>query len=226
MNTFSLFVHYFREIKKFFKGFSDYKGNQIQVYFGTPQSAFRDNASKNGKTILPMLNFHAVSWNRKPEREPVNTFFTMHERTDRTTGKTFVGRAPMVFEVNYQVSLWTNTYNERDDLMYKFYTQFIRGELSLLVPVEEAGIQDFLFMPLKIQDDFSDDTELEAGDPKETRDVIRTSFNMIGESLVPYELCEYDVVKEILIKNADPVNDTWEDMRATINNDDEITYSN
>jgi hypothetical protein len=145
---------------------------------------------------LPLLNFVTVDWIRNVSKEPVGqrVFGSM----DPVTKTVQTSRPAMHFDLTYSCSLFCSDYKERDHVLYQLYCAFPRGEVSLIYrdPLGKTE-EDYIFMPLKLDDNMVDATELENSDMKETRDVIRTDFTMHGQSVVPYPSKEVKAIEHV-----------------------------
>jgi len=181
----------------------------LNIVYGSPKASMRKYLSRyNGMMRTPVLNFYGVDWIRRVEKEPIMRLFNKKEA--RETGVAQVRRPPMQFDVNYSFSLFTSSIQERDHILYQIYTAFPRNELSLIYQdPTNPDPDDFIFIPLKIDYNAQDESELEGMGEKETRDIIRTSFSLVGQHVVPYPSREYPVIKSIhfVDKMRDPAGD-------------------
>jgi len=169
----------------------------LNVVYGSPKASMRKYLSRyNGMMRTPVLNFYGVDWVRRVEKEPIMRLFNKKEARD--TGVATVRRPPMQWDVNYSFSLFTSSMQERDHILYQIYTAFPRNELSLIYQdPTNPDPDDFIFIPLKIDYNSQDESELEGMSEKETRDIIRTSFSLVGSHVVPYPSKDYPVIKSI-----------------------------
>lgn len=228
--AFYLFGPYIIELAKFFKKFESYivdhdeflrerdddglkvpnprykKNHKLQVFYGTPREAYRQAYERfNGKIKTPMLNFYIPNWNRMKQRQPI--IGRKIDAYNPTTEKFEISyKAPIQFEVTYSITLFTTNNTERDHILYQLYTHagFENFSLQYKDTSEESKQwigRKWIFMPFKFMEDFSDETELEGLAAQETRDIIRTSFTMMGESVVPFEPKEVNPVKAIYFKD-------------------------
>ena len=213
-----LFREYFVQIAKYFKQIKSYRIDDIktevsddgktinnenynqlrklQVIYGTPRAAFRSFLKRhNGMMKLPVLNFVAIDLERRTDKEPTGarTFYV-----DKEKAVAHVQRPPMQFDLTYQFYLYTEGVKEREHVLYQIYTLFPRGEISLIYkdPTNPDN-EDYIFMPLKLESNMADESELEGLDEKETRDVMRTQFTVHGQSIVPYPTREYPAIKSV-----------------------------
>ena len=100
-----------------------------------------------------------------------------------------------------------------------FYKLIVKTRKKIVADgLKDDVFEDYIPMPFKLESEFTDDTQIETGNAKETKDVIRTSFTMIGESLVPYMFYEAKIIKQIVI----PESDLMKGLRHTMNNDGTI----
>lgn len=199
---YKLFAPYIIELSKYFKNvFTDFtiatgtSAITSQVYYGTPRSAYRRYFNQtNNKMDLPVINFYMVDSIRKMEKEHP-TFFFNENVDNRNYDSIYSTKAPAHYECTYQFYMWNNSNRERDVMMHKIITGFPQGRLSLThAPTGESTTDNFLFMPMKLESNFSDDTEIEAVDMQEVRDQIRTTFTIISEAIIPYDLLEYSII--------------------------------
>jgi hypothetical protein len=216
-----LFGHYFLEIQKFFALFAvsgiDQNGNQIKpiVIMGTPQAAFRkintpisnisgtNPASINGSANLPAINFISMDFRRIYGMENPYVRLTGSVRTKDYLGRERVLEtySPQSWEITYQVSVWTDSYKQRDDIMSKILTMF-RHDLTIpYYPDPVNSPNDKLWMEIRMDDNFSDETNLEDLQEKESRKFIRTSFTMISRAILPYDSNYVSTVLRIQIEN-------------------------
>ena len=205
-----LFGDYFLEIAKYFSQIQSYRVDEeideyipLQVFYGTPGAAYRRAyETNNGKIKLPMLSFFASDWKRVPGMEPIlSTGLKANYNTLDKENKTIIlEQVPMKFEVTYTVNLWTSNDTERDDLHYKINLMFPRGEISLVARNNPDNPDYFLFMPLKFDGAFKDETELEEKE-SQTRSIVKTSFNMTGSSTLPRRGVLTGLVQSIYFKS-------------------------
>lgn len=231
-----LFGEYFATIKKYFERIKSYRTeNNVQVplsvRYGTPAAAYRDeiqtvakliedsklDATFNGKIRLPMLNFFAQTWKRKLGREPIhNPYLIRYEKDKEKYLKTQV---PFIFDVTINCSIWSASYRERDDLLFKLYSMFPRNEISLPhIPDKNDPYSSGTLINIIFNEDMTDATEIEGLDERETRDVIRTDFTMQTELAVARYGYYVGVIKKASV--GETVNDGGESFDA-----DGITYT-
>lgn len=216
-----LFGHYFLELQKFFALLTisgvDQNNNQIKpiVLMGTPQAAFRkintpntnisgSNPSMiNSSANLPALNFIAVDFRRNYGME--NPYARLIEHTPRVDN---FGRETILetyssqsWEITYQVSVWTDSYKQRDDIMSKILIMF-RHDLTIpYFPDPVNYPHNKLWMELRMEESFNDDTNLEDLQEKESRKVIRTSFSINARTILPYDSNYVSTILRIQIEN-------------------------
>lgn len=215
-----LFGHYVIQIAKLFKySFSDFQQTDtavvrpLQVFYGTPREAFKSALEKNnGQMVLPSLSFYGADYTRRWDKEPANPNLRISNANsyDPITGKIIGIRPPMQFDVSYQFSMFNNNMRERDKMLHQMFMMFPKGEASIRwYPDPIQYDTSFLFMPLKWDQQVTDATEIEGLTSKETRDIIKTTFNIKSEAVLPYDIKDEDayyVAKGIIIQ--DYYNDT------------------
>lgn len=198
-------IHIF-EIRKFFiDRFKAFKVNatqdntsELQVFYGTPRAAFRfQEKDNNGKIILPSLNFFIFDANRNlVKSRPV--ILTNEHTINEVDGTIEVMRAPMHFDVNLSFNLFCNNNRERDYIMTELFQSMPLGDMWLHWFPDITNHPDInMAIPLKLDETFSDETEIEGLDMKDTRDVIRTTFQMQMQAMVPMKIYKLPVVKRI-----------------------------
>lgn len=207
-----LFGNYIVEIAKLFSmRFSKFqlygtaKELPLQVYYGTPRAAFRFWYKKfNGQMLLPSLNFYGTSYHRRLDKECPNTSLELSDPRsyNPADGTVAVTKPPMHYDVTYQFSIFNNNARERDALIHQILQMFPRGSCSLRwFPDPIIYPEIFLFMPLTMEDDFTDDTEIEGLPENETRDIIRTTFNIISSAVLPYDILRIPAVTQVFLNN-------------------------
>jgi hypothetical protein len=184
------------------------------VIMGSPQAAFRkiyppqsnttvEEAVVNGQPNLPLINFIAIDFRRVYSQE--NPYARMNSRAITqnvwSQDRTVVWYSPQTWTINFQVSVWTDTYKQRDDLMSKILTSF-RHELCLKAFPDPDKLDDFYWIELRMDDTFTDDTNLEDLGEKDSRKLIRTSFTMACTTALPYDATEFSLIKSIEVWNA------------------------
>lgn len=216
-----LFGHYFLELQKFFALFTisgvDQNNNQIKpiVMMGTPQAAFRKiNSSAtnisgsnpsiiNSSANLPAINFIAVDFRRVYAMENPYVRYSKSTLYSDNFGreKTNVGFSSQSWEIIYQVSVWTDSYKQRDDIMSKILTMF-RHDLTLpYYPDPISNPKFVLWMEFRMDESFNDDTNLEDLQEKESRKFIRSSFSINSRAILPYDLEIMPTILRIEIEN-------------------------
>lgn len=207
-----MFGNYIIELAKLFKyKFINFqldpsaKITPLQIYYGTPKAAFRYWLKTfNGKMVLPAINFYGIDYRRRYDKECPNAKLPLSDRRsyDPVTKTVAVTIPPMHFDVTYQFSLYNNNRRERDMLYHKIIQIFTRGQCSLRWFPDPSNYPDiFLYMPLKMDESFTDDTEIEGLAETETLDVIKTNFNIISSAVVPYEVLRIPTVQKIILDN-------------------------
>jgi hypothetical protein len=223
-----LFGHAFLTIQKFFTNFrgarrSNGEESSIICLMGTPSAAFRvisvadknitntNPGSFNGQATLPLLNFVALDFRRVFGME--NPYARISDRrtvsTNSITGRESVEvqGAPQVWNVSFQCSLWTNGYKERDDLMSKILTTF-RHEVGLKWyhdPVEDPG--NWTWIILRMEESFTDDSNLEELGEKDSRKLVRSSWTMTSMLTLPYDINELNTIKSIQVSELNAIED-------------------
>ena len=214
-----LFGHVFLEVQRFFATLrssrprEDGEPEPPIVVMGTPQAAFRkiytpqsnsseNTVSINGQPNLPLINFIAIDFRRVYAQENPYARSTNRQFIENTWGqeRTVVNYSAQSWIINFQVSLWTDTYKQRDDLMSKILTAF-RHELFIKAFPDPNIVDDFYWIELRMDDTFTDDTNLEDLGEKDSRKLIRTSFLMTCQTALPYDSTEYSIVKSIEVYN-------------------------
>lgn len=169
-----------------------------QVAFGTPRTAFVENAkTNNGKVLLPMVNYHLTSSDRDQSNayEPINGFLFDKSTYDPADGTRFCMPFPSRYNLNYNVSIWGNSYRELESMMHALIQSFTRGETHLKWQPNAATHPDvFLLTRLTWDGMWSDDTDLEGLDPKETRDVVKYTMTFIANTMIPKGVYKVPIV--------------------------------
>lgn len=194
-------------LARFFKRFSSYRtlnGKLIPltVIYGTPQSAFRKIwARENGKMRLPVLNLHAASNRRLFNREPITGGYNIPvvASWDHTRKSMLVTKPPMQYEITYNVNLFTTNYKERDHIWYQIYSCFSQGDLHLTYYPDNSDRSNYIHYPIRLLEDFNDETDIEGLDLSENRDIIRSSFAINGQATVPFPAFERKYVENITV---------------------------
>lgn len=202
-------------LKDIFSGFRLTPTGDIinsQVFFGIPSAAFKFYQEKfNGQVLLPMVNFYVTDTIRKPQFERPNIRLWSKETYNPIEQKYEFTKAPMHFDINYSINIWNNTMRERDYMLHNLNTRFTQGETSLIYYPDYDNYPDvFLTMPIFIDGNFNDETEIEGLDVKETRDRIKTSFTLRCNALLPY--------KAYVPNNFDGMPIEYIDFESYINN--------
>lgn len=199
----NLFGQYYIELAKFFKQFKSYRKQDgqfedLRVIYGTPSAAFKRVFNRvNGLMDLPFLNFKAINFQRQGSNE--NPFVRLRGPLYDNDTKVTREHANQHWDINFNVNLYTANYQERDDLMYKILTSFEGiGETYLKYLKDPQDPNTIRYVHVKIEEDWQDETDIEALPEKETLDIIRTAFVVhIKSALVEYYGWSYDPVKSI-----------------------------
>lgn len=174
----------------------------LNVYYGVPSAAYkRIMKMVNGMPDLPILSFWCADARQKMEMQ--NPFVRLADKSHiDTSGSTWtvpVTYAPMHWDLTYQISLWTSTYEQRDDLMSKILRKFQGRETAIRYYDDPDDPHRFLWMRIVIDETFTDETELEGAPEKDTRDIIRTSFNITGNAVLPYHETQVPLIRTIQV---------------------------
>lgn len=219
-----MFGNYFLELQKFLASFRTFKKdsstgnyNEISpvVIMGTPTAAYRaifpaqsnvdenNPKQKNGQVNLPVINFIAQDFRRIFAQENPYARATNGRRSSATAIETVeVFRAPQQWEITYQVSIWTEGYKQRDDLLSRIFTTFRGGDVGLIFYPDKSAYPD-LFIPFeyRIDEQVNDETNLEELQEKEGRKFVRTSFVIRGKSQLHYDTLDVPLIKSIEVAN-------------------------
>lgn len=206
-----LFADYFLALSKWFSNFTTYREDydpvsqtksieRPRVVYGQPSAAFRkmreDRDSLNGRIKLPVISFYASTFRRIKERQ--NPYATYSNSVLKAaSGLVGQSRAAQVYEITYNISVWTNGNKSRDDLISRIVRAFNTSITLSYFPDPVAYPNDWIWMPFKIEDDITDATDLEVLDEKDTRDITRTDFVILGESLLPLETEFFNPITDI-----------------------------
>jgi hypothetical protein len=114
-------------------------------------------------------------------------------------------RAPQQWEVSYQVSIWTEGYKQRDDLLSRIFSSFRGGEVGLVFYPDRSVYPD-LFIPFefRIDEQVNDETNLEDLNEKDGRKFVRMSFIIKGKAQL-----HYDTIDVPLIRSIEVANEEW-----------------
>lgn len=216
-----LFGHYFLEIQKFFALFTvsgvDQNDNQIKpiVIMGTPQAAYRkintplsnisgtNPSSINSSANLPAINFIAMDFRRVYGMEnPYVRVYSSDLKKDnfgRETG--IISYSSQSWEISFQVSIWTDSYKQRDDIMSKILTMFRHDVTIPYFPDPVNNPKYHIWIELRMDENFNDETNLEDLQEKESRKFIRSGFTMIGKAILPYDIHMMPTILRIQIEN-------------------------
>jgi hypothetical protein len=198
-----LFGHYFLELQRFLASLIGFKNNENGepirpvVLMGTPSAAFRNiitpqsnsnyvsERSFAGITNLPLINFIATDYRRQYAQEnPYARLYTRNIDSKKTALATY---SPQSWDISIQISIWTDTFKERDDMMSKLVTSF-RHELNLPFYPDPINFpNDTLWMTFRMDESFIDETIQDDLQEKESRRFIKSSFNVICNTILPYD---------------------------------------
>jgi len=198
-----LFGIYYLEIAKFFKEFNSFRTEdgvpeKLRVIYGTTTAAFkRVYDTRNGVMDLPFLNFKAINFQRQGSQE--NPFVRLRGTPYDNNTKVTREHANQAWDIQFNVNLYTAGYAERDDLMYKILTKFEGvGETYLKYYKDSQDPETIRWMHLKVDEDWQDETDIEALPEKETLDIVRSTFVLhVKSAVVEYYGWVYDPVKSI-----------------------------
>lgn len=201
-----LFGHYFLELQRFLASLISFKNNEDgepsrpTVLMGTPSAAFRKiitpqsgggNSQQriSGIVNLPVINFIASDYRRVYAQE--NPYAKYYNKINivNTFGKpsNIAMYSPQSWDISIQISMWTDTLKERDDMMSKLLTSF-RHELNLPFYPDPINFpKDKLWMTFRMDESFMDETIMDDLQEKESRRFIKTSFNTICNTILPYD---------------------------------------
>jgi len=211
-----LFAPYVIEIYNFFKQRFDNKiiigtdeKKSLQVFYGQPREAFRYNIKKfNGRVVLPMLNFYNSASSRILNKERFGTHFSSPESYDPITKTVSMMRTPMHFEITFSCNLWTSSNRERDYIIHELLQSMPAGEITLIhYPNTEIvnnqvvikNKKEYLLMPLKLEPEINDETNIEQLEMPDVRDKIKTVFNIKAGAIVPYNVYRVPVMTSLEI---------------------------
>lgn len=170
---------------------------KAQVVFATPRSAFINSTKTNGITNLPMINYHMMNADRDSSLayEPINSYMVDKSSYDPTDGTRIVMPYPSRYSLNYNISIWANSYRELESMIHALIQSFTRGETHLRwYPNKTTNPDDFLLMRLTWDGMWSDDTDIESLEPKDTRKFVKATMTMIMTALIPKGLYKIGVV--------------------------------
>lgn len=195
----------------------------LQVFYGVARAAFRYQYKKfNGKVVLPMLNFWDANRKRDLSREKFKYIYDM-DNYDPVTKTVPMMRNPAHFDITYSVNLWTNDERERDFIMHKLINAFPMGETTLVWFPDVTDRNSYVLMPLKMSEDFSDETTIESLEMKDVRDAIKQRFELTLHAIVPYNIYRIPVssfftaISDMSVY--DPALKTWSHTEETLEND-------
>jgi len=182
---------------------------QLQVFYGQPRAAFRYLTEKfNGKIVLPMLNFWAVNPTRNLQREKPGVVITDIDSYDPTSKTIARMRVPMHFNVTWSCNLWADNMKDADYIMHELFQSMPGGELTLIFFTDFEMVNDqmiikdrtqYILMPLKLEESFSNDTEVEQLEMQQVRERIKIGFNLLGQTIVPYNVMRVPVFEGLSV---------------------------
>jgi hypothetical protein len=214
-----LFADYFLALSKFLASLETYKMRYIPetgehviekptVMYGQPSAAYRkifENTNVNWQTRLPVISFLALQFDRiKARQNPYAIYKNNYIKSDWDAHAIALSWAPQVYKITYNFSVWTNNNKSRDDLMSRIVRYFNPTLTLKHFPDPVNNPHHFIYMPFEIEDTFSDSSELEQLEEKDTRDLIRTDFIITGESVLPLETSFHKDIRSI---GVDVIND-------------------
>ncbi len=170
----------------------------------------------NGKTVLPMLNFWIANPKRDLTREKVAVYLVDYEAYDPIDNTVAITRNPAHYDVTFSFNLWTNDNRERDFIMHKIIQTFPMGEMSLVYYPDKTNFNNYLLIPLKLSEDFNDETSIESMEMKETRDAIKTTFQITAHCIVPYNVFRVPIITKFDISDEMTVYDgsSWQTVKT------------
>jgi hypothetical protein len=200
-----LFGIYIIELGRFFKGIfnnfqltPDHDPQSAQVYFGAPRAAFRYYMEAfNGMIKLPMINYNISNAERKPDQEKIVYLSARSNDLSNPSSMGSIMRFPSIYEITYQVDIWTNNLRERDFMMHKLINKMPMGGNAWLTYYPDKINYPDVYLPMSHRLDltFKDETELDNLDIKESRDRIRTSCSIVcTRAFVPYDVYSVPMV--------------------------------
>lgn len=180
------------------------------VSYGVPKAAFRFvQETYNGKIVLPLLNFWIADNQRIKSKERVNVFLYSYDDYNPVDNTISFTRNPAHFDVTFNFNLWTNNLRERDFIIHEIIQKFPMGELSLIYFIDKttSGLnetqikrkKEYLLMPLSFDGSFRDETGIDSIEMPETRDVIKTAFDIKTETIVPHNVYRMPIITKINI---------------------------
>lgn len=217
-----LFGHYFLTLQRFLGSIKSTKRNEFGefemqtpiVIMGSPQAAYRriysldsgisENTPKqiNKQPNLPAINFIAMDFRRIFSQE--NPYVRINSGYDSVYKINSIDSALQTWEISYQVSVWTESFRSRDDLMSRIFTSFRGGEIGLrYYPDESKNPNEFYWFVYRIDEMFQDETSMEELPDKDSRKLVKTTFVIKGDSHVSYETSKTSSILDIEILNKD-----------------------
>lgn len=217
-----LFGSYLINISEFFKRFKSFRiadidkfGNKtyehLRVVYGMPQAAYRKIhlEQKNKVSKLPILNFWCADFERLVSREnpfcrvPLRGKWVKEGKNRYNGDTTYVGvtNDPQSWDLSIQVSLWTSSQKERDDLMSKILMSFKGGTLYIPWNPDPLDVNDVYWQEIRMEPNFNDETEVEGLDEKDVGNLVRTSFNIKTTTTLPYFIFWIPAIKSIQLND-------------------------
>lgn len=215
-----LFGHYFLTLQRFLASIKTAKRNEAGefemttpiVIMGSPQAAYRriyslDSGisadtpkSINKQPNLPTINFIAMDFRRIFGQE--NPYVRINSRYDSENKINEINQALQTWEISYQVSVWTESFRSRDDLLSRIFTSFKGGEIGLrYYPNLIDDPQNFYWFTYRVDEMFQDETSVEELPDKDSRKIIKSSFIIKGDAHLSYETSYTPAILDIEILN-------------------------
>jgi hypothetical protein len=104
----------------------------------------------------------------------------------------------MRYDVTWSCNLWTDGLRDRDYIMHKLMQIMPAGEMVLIYYTDTSVVNgqtvvndktQYLLMPLSFEEGtFTDETEVEQLEMQQVRDRIKTNFNLIGKTVIMYNV--------------------------------------
>lgn len=223
LNGFSfLFGSYLINISDFFKKFKSFRiadidefGNvkyePLRVIYGLPQAAYKKIAleQQNKVSKLPILNFWCSDFERLVSREnpfcrvPLKGKYVKEGKNKYNGNTTFIGvtNDPQSWNLTFQVSLWTSSQKERDDLVSKILLYFKGGTLYLPWFPDPLDPENIFWQEVRMELNFNDETEVEGVDEKDVGNLVRTTFILRSTTTLPYFIFWIPAIKSIQIND-------------------------
>lgn len=211
-----LFANYILEIYRWLsqrfatiKYDEEMEAKTLQVFYGQPRAAFRSLQNKfNGKIVLPMLNFYIANPVRDLKRERPGVMITDSSSYDPTSKTISRMRVPMHFDVTFSVNLWTDNLKDQNYIIHEILQMMPGGELCLIFFTNTEIVndkvvikdrKDYILMPIKIGESFTDETEIESLEESQVRERIKTTFELSAHTIVPYNVARVQALDSMSI---------------------------